>query len=227
MKAVRALVLVSMVALVGSCASTPDPVLCGQIGLGLGLGGGVAGGAAIGEDSEAGEIVGFGLLGAVVGGAGGYFLCRALQPEEEEEAPAPPPPAPKPAPAPAPREPEADPCAQVIRLRGVNFDFDKATIRSDAAVILDEAAVLLGEAIEACPSRRVAVEGHTDATGPDAYNQGLSERRAASVRDYLVRKGADAGKLETAGYGESRPIAGNETREGRALNRRVELRLVQ
>jgi OOP family OmpA-OmpF porin len=224
MKPIRALALVSMVALLGSCASPPSPVLCGQIGLALGLGGGVAGGAAIGEDSEAGEIVGYGLLGAAVGGAGGYFLCKLLQEEEEEEKPAP---APKPAPKPAPAEPKADPCAQVIRLRGVNFDFDKAAIRSDAAVILDEAATLLGEAMSQCPSRRVSVEGHTDATGPEAYNQGLSERRAKSVRDYLVGKGVDGSKLATVGYGESQPIASNDTREGRALNRRVELRMVQ
>ena len=223
MKAIRALALVSMLALLGACASTPDPVLCGQIGLGLGLGGGVAGGAAIGEDSEAGEIVGYGLLGAALGGAGGYFLCKLLQ-EEEEKAAAP---APKPAPKPAAPEPTVDPCAQVIRLRGVNFDFDKATVRSDAAVILDEAGVLLGEAMAQCPSRRVSVEGHTDATGPDTYNQGLSERRAKAVRDHLVSKGADGSKLTTAGYGESNPIASNDTREGRALNRRVDLRMVQ
>jgi OOP family OmpA-OmpF porin len=137
---------------------------------------------------------------------------------QKEEAPPPPPPVAKPAPKPAP--PPA-PVEEKIVLRGVNFDFDKSNIRPDAAVILDEAVVALGSS-----SAPVMVEGHTDWVGSDAYNQGLSERRAESVRRYLSEHGVDEGRLSTAGYGESRPIASNETREGRALNRRVEL-LVQ
>ena len=78
-----------------------------------------------------------------------------------------------------------------------------------------------------CPSRSVSVEGHTDATGADAYNQSLSERRAHAVLDYLAGKGVDASRLSAQGFGEGAPIAPNETREGRTLNRRVELRLVQ
>jgi OOP family OmpA-OmpF porin len=115
----------------------------------------------------------------------------------------------------------------VIRLRGVNFDFDKAEIRSDAAVILDEAASLVGDALRECPGNSLAVEGHTDAIGTDAYNQGLSERRAAAVLDYLVGKGVSSSQLSATGFGESTPIATNDTSDGRALNRRVELRLVQ
>jgi OOP family OmpA-OmpF porin len=112
--------------------------------------------------------------------------------------------------------------AEKIVLRGVNFDFDKSNIRPDAAVILDEAVRILGTGSGAA----VSIEGHTDWIGTDAYNQGLSERRANSVMNYLVDHGVDASRLSTAGYGESRPIASNQTREGRALNRRVEL-LVQ
>ena len=67
------------------------------------------------------------------------------------------------------------------------------------------------------------IEGHTDWIGTDAYNQGLSERRANSVMDYLVDHGVAASRLSTTGFGESRPIASNQNREGRALNRRVEL----
>jgi OOP family OmpA-OmpF porin len=103
-------------------------------------------------------------------------------------------------------------------LRGVNFDFDKANIRPDAGVILDEAVRILSE-----DNSRVSIEGHTDAIGTDAYNQRLSERRANSVKTYLVEHGIDGSRLSTVGYGESRPIASNQTREGRALNRRVEL----
>ena len=90
-------------------------------------------------------------------------------------------------------------------------------------MILDEAARILGER----PGVRVNVDGHTDWTGTDAYNQGLSERRANSVRDYLASRGVDASRLIASGHGESQPIASNETREGRALNRRVELNVLE
>lgn len=123
--------------------------------------------------------------------------------------------APKPAPAP-------DPCAGVIRLRGVNFDFDKADIRPAARPILDQAARRLSQ----CPSERLRVEGHTDAIGSDAYNQELSQRRARSVRDYLVSQGVRSGRIEAVGFGESQPIASNDTPEGRQLNRRVEIRFL-
>lgn len=119
--------------------------------------------------------------------------------------------------------PMAGPCEGVVRLRGINFDFDKSEIRQDAEVILDVAVDRLRE----CRDLRVVVEGHTDWTGTEEYNQGLSERRAESTRRYLVGHGISAGRLQTRGYGESRPLTTNETREGRAQNRRVELRPVQ
>ncbi|UCE87754.1 MAG: OmpA family protein, partial [Deltaproteobacteria bacterium] len=103
----------------------------------------------------------------------------------------------------------------------VNFDFDKAEVRADAAVILDEAASIL----KRNPDVRVQIDGHTDATGPEVYNQGLSERRAEAVERYLVEQGVAAESLSTVGYGEMKPVASNETRDGRALNRRVELQV--
>jgi outer membrane protein OmpA-like peptidoglycan-associated protein len=227
MKRNRGLALAVVAVLSSACASSPDPTLCAQVGILLGLGGGVAGGAAIRDNTkndahETAGMIGMGLAGAALGGAGAYFLCKALA---EEEAPPPKPaPAPKAEPAPAPT---VDRCAEVIRLRGVNFDFDRAEVRSDAAVILDEAATLLSDALRECPSRSVSVEGYTDATGADAYNLILSERRANAVLDYLADKGVDASRLSAKGFGESSPIAPNDTRDGRALNRRVELRLVQ
>jgi outer membrane protein OmpA-like peptidoglycan-associated protein len=227
MKRIRGLALAAVAVLSSACASSPDPTLCAQVGILLGLGGGVAGGAAIRDNTkndahETAGMIGMGLAGAALGGAGAYFLCKALA---EEEAPPPKPaPAPKAEPAPAPT---VDRCAEVIRLRGVNFDFDRAEVRSDAAVILDEAATLLSDALRECPSRSVSVEGYTDATGADAYNLILSERRANAVLDYLADKGVDASRLSAKGFGESSPIAPNDTRDGRALNRRVELRLVQ
>jgi outer membrane protein OmpA-like peptidoglycan-associated protein len=73
------------------------------------------------------------------------------------------------------------------------------------------------------PERSVRIEGHTDSAGDDQANQQLSERRAAAVRDALVARGIDAARIETAGYGEARPIAGNDTPGGRQQNRRIEV----
>ena len=107
----------------------------------------------------------------------------------------------------------------VIELEGVHFDFDKATLRPEAKNVLDQAAALLDK------HDRVVVEiaGHTDSKGSEEYNQGLSKRRANTVRDYLTGKGVRASRLSAKGYGESRPVASNDTEEGRAENRRVEM----
>ena len=107
----------------------------------------------------------------------------------------------------------------VIELEGVHFDFDKSTLKPEGMAVLNEAAALLQK------HERVVVEvaGHTDSVGSDKYNQGLSERRANSVKDYLISKGVKASRLSARGYGESRPVASNDTDEGRAENRRVEL----
>ena len=104
-------------------------------------------------------------------------------------------------------------------LRGVNFDFNKATIRPDAKVILDEAATIL----KRNPDARVNVDGYTDSIGTKEYNQKLSERRATSVVDYLGAQGVDRSRLTPRGFGESNPVDSNKTKEGRAKNRRVEL----
>ncbi len=111
------------------------------------------------------------------------------------------------------------PTEEVIDLRGVNFDFDKCTLRSDAVAILNNAVdVLKGNEIV------VSVEGHTDSVGSDAYNQKLSECRANVVKTYLGKNGIGAGKISgSKGWGESKPIATNDTDEGRAQNRRTEL----
>ena len=125
-------------------------------------------------------------------------------------------------PPPAPAQPRVDACAGVIRLRGVNFDFDRAEIRPASRPILDQAASRLRQ----CGSERLRVEGHTDSIGADAYNQDLSQRRARAVRDYLVSRGVNGGRISAAGLGEAKPIASNDTPEGRFLNRRVEVRFL-
>jgi OOP family OmpA-OmpF porin len=109
----------------------------------------------------------------------------------------------------------------VIVLRGVNFEFDKARLTPNAQSILDGVAAEL----KAYPEIQVELSGHTDALGSDAYNQRLSERRAASVKAYLVEAGIDGSRMTTVGHGESQPVADNQTEEGRELNRRTELKV--
>jgi OOP family OmpA-OmpF porin len=109
----------------------------------------------------------------------------------------------------------------VIVLRGVNFEFDKAKLTPNAKTILDNVA----EELKAYADITVELSGHTDALGSDDYNQRLSERRAASVKAYLVDAGIDGSRMTTVGHGESQPVADNETEEGRALNRRTELKV--
>lgn len=107
-----------------------------------------------------------------------------------------------------------------IRLSGsVLFDFDSDAIRPDAERTLTEVA----EVLQAYPGRPVRIEGHTDSIASDAYNQALSERRAAAVKTWLAGHGVEAGRLATAGFGESRPAADNATATGRQQNRRVEI----
>lgn len=113
--------------------------------------------------------------------------------------------------------PKIDVCGFVITLAdGVLFDFDKDNIRADAAATLDKVA----KALEQVGNHPIQIGGHTDAIGTDSYNQGLSERRASSVEQALRQRGVSA-PMTSKGYGESRPVASNETAKGRALNRRV------
>jgi len=99
------------------------------------------------------------------------------------------------------------------------FDFDKSVIKPAGKQALDDAvAKMRGIDVDA-----VIATGHTDSIGTDAYNQKLSERRANSVKDYLVSKGVPAGKITTIGKGETQPVATNKTKEGRAKNRRVDV----
>lgn len=108
--------------------------------------------------------------------------------------------------------------AEKIRLPIVHFDFDKYNIKKLYVPDLDQHVAYLS----ANPLSPVTVEGHTDSIGSDQYNQRLSERRANSVRKYLIEQGIASSRIRIAGYGEQRPIADNKTKEGRAINRRAE-----
>ena len=109
-----------------------------------------------------------------------------------------------------------------IRLPSVQFETNSDRLRSGAESSLDDAVITLRR----YPELRVEVEGHTDSDGAADYNEGLSYRRAETVRDYLVAAGIDADRLTVGGYGETRPIADNTTADGKRQNRRVVLRLL-
>lgn len=111
-----------------------------------------------------------------------------------------------------------------LRFEDVHFEFDKTDLSDYAMQMLDDAANVIGQVSQKYPGLKVDVSGHTDSVGTEGYNQGLSERRANSVKDYLLRKGVESGRLSTYAYGESKPIATNDTEEGRAQNRRAETR---
>ena len=101
------------------------------------------------------------------------------------------------------------------------FDFDRSTVKPEAAKILDRLVAFMQEN----KNSKVTLSGHTDNVGTDAYNLKLSERRVNSVRDYVVKKGVDSGRVSGQGFGESKPIADNKSREGRSKNRRVEIKV--
>ena len=112
---------------------------------------------------------------------------------------------------------------QKVVLRGIQFDVDKSNIKPEYQPILDEAVSTL----KAKPDVKVVISGYTDNTGTAEYNMGLSERRAKAVMDYFAAKGISASRMQAVGRGLNDPIADNKTKEGRALNRRVELKVVQ
>jgi OOP family OmpA-OmpF porin len=111
-----------------------------------------------------------------------------------------------------------------LRFEDVHFEFDKSDLTDYSKEMLDDAANVINQVSDKYPALKVDVSGHTDSTGTDGYNQGLSERRANAVKQYLLRKGVEPGRLNTYAYGESKPVATNDTEEGRAQNRRAETR---
>lgn len=124
-------------------------------------------------------------------------------------------PLPAPPLAPAPPEPPI-----LTSVDDVLFDFDRAVLRPEARRMLDPVlAMLLAD-----PTMRLDIEGHTDWVGTDAYNQGLSQRRATAVVEWFVARGIARERLSASGSGEGEPVATNNTAAGRQLNRRVELR---
>ncbi len=181
-------------------------------------------------------------------GLGFQFAFGDARPEPTPPAPPPPPPPPPP-PAPAPEPPRdsdgdgvidpRDKCPDTPRgvavdadgcplrgtatLQGVTFEFNSAQLTAASRPVLDELAADL----KRYPRLKIEVQGHTDSVGADAYNLKLSGERANSVREYLVQQGVPAGQLTSRGFGETQPLEDNKTEEGRALNRRVVMNVVE
>jgi outer membrane protein OmpA-like peptidoglycan-associated protein len=178
-------------------------------GAGIGAAAGAAVGAIIGHQSD--HRTEGAVLGGVVGGALGAIIGRRLdnQAKELEEVP-------------GVEGVKVDQENQKIDATlKINFDVDKDTIRPAEATKLDELAGVFAD----YPENIVVLEGHTDSDGTEAYNQTLSEKRARSVEYYLRGKNIDIASLSSVGYGETRPVASNETQEGKAMNRRVEMKI--
>ena len=220
MKTKGLIFLVIALFLATGCSSMSKRTKCASVGAAAGAAVGATVGGIIGHNNSAhgsgahvrteGAIVG-GSIGAILGGVTGYIIC------EEDPEPAPPAPEPPPAPAPAP-----PPVVEKIVLNAVQFDFDDSSITDESAPVLDAAAGVLQEHGD----KKVMIIGHTCSVGPEAYNQGLSERRAEAVKAYLVDKGISAERLMTRGDGETNPIADNANRDGRMMNRRAELQVM-
>lgn len=178
-------------------------------------GGAVAGaviGQVIGRDTEA-TLIGA-AIGAAVGGAGGASVGYMMDKQEAEM-----------------RQALADSEAAAIRREGnllaislkgdVTFDTDSAIVKSGLYSEIDRIANILVK----YPQTVIQVEGHTDSTGTESYNMGLSARRAEAVKNLLIQRGVDPARILTMAFGESAPITSNETDYGRAQNRRVEIKV--
>ncbi|NIP82466.1 MAG: OmpA family protein [Gemmatimonadetes bacterium] len=197
-----ALVVSGMLGL-GACSSWSNKAKGGVIGAGAGA----AVGAAIGN--QVGSTAKGAIVGAAVGGAAGAIIGHQMDQQAKE------------------LENEIE-GATVTRVgegivvtfdTGILFDFDSSALRQQARANLQE----LAENLREYERTDVLILGHTDATGSDAYNQQLSERRAQSAAGYLEQLGVAPSRVSTRGMGENDPVATNDTAEGRQLNRRVEV----
>ena len=178
-------------------------------------GGAVAGavlGQVIGKDTE-GTLVGA-AAGAAIGAAAGAGVGQMMDRQEAEM-----------------RDALAASEAAAVRREGellaitlkgdVTFDLDSDMVRPGLYNELDRIAQIMIK----YPQTSILVEGHTDSTGSESYNQQLSERRATNVKNLLVQRGVQEFRVNILGYGENRPVATNTTPEGRQMNRRVEIRI--
>jgi outer membrane protein OmpA-like peptidoglycan-associated protein len=212
----KVMVLILVVVLAAGCSTASKRAKCIAAGAVAGAAIGAGAGAVVGhqgdEDTAEGAAVGA-AAGLIVGGIIGAVVCK-------EE---PPPTTTTTVPEPVAEEPPPPPrVVEKIVLNGIQFDFDKAVVKDQYYPILDEGIAALAKHAE----KSVAVEGYTCSIGAEDYNLRLSEKRAEAVKAYMVEKGIAAERLSTMGYGEANPVADNETRQGREMNRRVEFKVM-
>jgi outer membrane protein OmpA-like peptidoglycan-associated protein len=212
----RLLAAVALAALVITSACTTDPVTGERRvskaaigGIGGALGGYLLGDIVGGRNDRTAKIVGAGIGGIAGAGIGAYMD------KQERDLRA--------------RTVGTD--VQVIRQgddlilnipSGINFAYNSAAVEPQFRRTLDQVGQVLGQ----YDRTYIDIYGHTDSTGSEAYNQDLSERRAGSVADYLETRGVRGARIGTRGFGELQPIASNDTEQGRAVNRRVEIKIV-
>jgi outer membrane protein OmpA-like peptidoglycan-associated protein len=204
----KVLVVMLAVVFVISCASGDNDKT--KKGAAIGAGAGAVAGAVIGNQS--GNNRTGAVAGAVIGGAVGAAIGRRMDKQEEELRQI------QGVEVSRPSEGQID-----VRLTSdILFDWDSAALRGSSRSTLSELADTFKRYSDI---NVIDVQGHTDSTGPDRYNQTLSQRRASAVRDYLVAQGVPSRRISAKGYGESQPKSSNDTAEGRQLNRRVEIRI--
>ena len=142
-----------------------------------------------------------------------------------EPPPPPPPPEPEPEPEPPPKPKRVEVTAAAIVINEkILFEVDKAVIRPESFDLMNEITAVIKENPRI---KKISIEGHTDSDGSAKYNKKLSQKRADSVMAYLTEHGVEAERLTAVGYGEDKPIAENDTDEGKEKNRRVEFLIVE
>jgi len=177
-----------------------------------GLGGVVAGGLLGGLiGGKTGRIIGAG-IGGVAGAAVGYQMDKQIKELKEQTAGS----------GVDVTETDNGSAILVNLPDGVTFDVGSSTLKPEFRATLDKVA----QSLIQYPNSLVDVYGHTDSTGSDAFNQTLSESRARTVMNYLISRGVPAARLRSQGFGETMPVASNDTADGRAKNRRVEIKIV-
>ncbi len=209
----KTVVLLLLLAFIASgCASSSKTTKGAAWGAAVGTAVGAGVGYAVG--GKKGAAIGAG-SGLVVGGLTGAAIGRYMDNQEREMREAL-------AQAEAASIQRDQDVLEVTFKADVLFDVDSAVLKTGAYTELDRVATVLNK----YPKTRIRIEGHTDSTGAETYNQQLSERRAESVKNALVVRGVDPARLKTIGLGESMPVAGNDTAAGRQMNRRVTMRIV-
>jgi outer membrane protein OmpA-like peptidoglycan-associated protein len=206
-KATRMTVGVLTVALTLPACSSMSQTQKGAV---IGAAGGGAAGAIIGK--KMGSTAKGAIIGAAVGGTAGAIIGSRMDKQAEELAME----------IPGARVERAGEGIVVTFDSGLLFAYDSDAVTGAARSNLSN----LAESLKKYGDTEVLIVGHTDATGSDAYNQGLSERRAASAARFLVTQGVTNTRMRTTGRGELEPIESNDTPAGQALNRRVEIVIV-